>query len=559
MLKKSALALAVTSALLISTMSGCDTSTTPAIGPDAAVSLSTATPIKHVVVIFGENVSFDHYFATYPTATNPNGETAFTASSNTPVVNGLSGTLLTNNPNFTNATVANVNPASGVASAGVNGAGAANPFRLDPSQAATADQGHNYMPEQQAFDNGLMDLFPLYTGNAGTGGSGSFNTKGLVMGYYDGNTVTALWNYAQHYAMSDNSFSTTFGPSTPGAINLISGQTGGVIYDAGTASTDTSHATADGQGGYTMIGDIDPSGDVCSSTSKNAHMTGKNVGDLMNAAGITWGWFEGGFDLTVTNANGTTGCARSTPGSVTGLSATADYIPHHQPFQYYASTANPTHKRPTSVAAIGTANDGGANHQYDSHDFFDALAAGNMPAVSFLKAPAVQDGHAGYSDPLDEQVFVTKTVNAIMQSPYWKDTLIIVAYDDSDGWYDHVMGPIVNTGYASAADVLNLCKAQSTLPLDGPTGYPVAGRCGYGPRQPLLVISPYAKTNFVDHSVTDQSSILKFIEDNWLGGQRISTGTFDNIAGTITNMLNFVSGGSTPAVILNTTNGTVGQ
>ncbi len=547
MFRKTVLAIAVFSALLITTLSGCGGSSTVAsatpspTATDAAAALATATPIKHVVVIYGENVSFDHYFATYPNATNPTGETAFTALADTPSVNGLTGNLLTNNPNFTNT---------------ANGTGAANPFRLDPSQAATADQGHNYKPEQEAFDNGLMDLFPEFTGTAGSGGSGAFNTKGLVMGYYDGNTVTALWNYAQHYAMSDNSFSSTFGPSTPGALNLISGQTGGEVYDIGNPATDVNHATPDGQGGYTMIGDIDPANDLCSSKTATAHMTGKNIGDLLNNAGITWGWFEGGFDLTLTNANGTTGCARSTVSSIVGGAGGVDYIPHHQPFQYYASTANPSHTRPSAVNLIGTSKDG-ANHQYDIHDFFDALAQGNMPAVSYLKAIGIQDGHAGYSDPLDEQQFLTKTINTIMQSPFWKDTVIIIAYDDSDGWYDHVMGPIVNTGFASPADVLKLCTDTSTLPLAGPNGVPVAGRCGYGPRQPLLVISPYSKANFVDHSVTDQSSILKFVEDNWLGGQRISTGTFDNIAGAITNMLNFSNGGSTPTVTLDTTKGTV--
>ena len=410
MLKKSVLTMAVSSALLVLTMSRVATAVPfppeQPLGQHAsnrAASLATTTPIKHVVVIFQENVSFDHYFATYPNATNPAGETAFTARRDTPSVNGLSGMLLTNNPNFTNS---------------ANGAGAANPFRLDPAQAATADQGHNYTPEQEAFDNGLMDLFPLYTGTAGSGGSGAFNTKGLVMGYYDGNTVTALWNYAQHYAMSDNSYSTTFGPSTPGAVNLISGQTGGEVYDLGVnPATDPSHTTPDGQGGYTMIGDIDPTGDPCSSTTKTAHMTGKNIGDFLNASGITWGFFEGGFDLTLTNPNGTTGCARSSVSSIVGGSGETDYIPHHQPFQYYASTANPTHARPSSVAAIGHTYEADgkakdpANHQYDIHDFFDALAEGKMPAVSFLKAPGIQDGHAGYSDPIDEQQFLTKTIN----------------------------------------------------------------------------------------------------------------------------------------------------
>jgi phospholipase C len=175
---------------------------------------ATATPIKHLVVIFQENVSFDHYFGTYPNAKNPSGEPRFEARPGTPTVNGLSGTLLTNNPNATNP---------------VNGVGATNPFRLDRSQASTMDQDHDYTPEQLAFDHGLMDAFPASVGTAGPPPTGTpiFATTGLTMGYFDGNTVTALWNYAQHFAMSDNSYDTNFGPSTPGAINLISGQTNG--------------------------------------------------------------------------------------------------------------------------------------------------------------------------------------------------------------------------------------------------------------------------------------------------------------------------------------------
>jgi len=233
------------------------------------------------------------------------------------------------------------------------------------------------------------------------------------MGYYDGNTVTALWHYAQHFAMSDNSYNTTFGPSTPGALNLISGQTNG-ISDQLAAGGDI---VADGQGGYTLISDADPIDDVCSTSSgARVRMAGKNIGELLSARRITWGFFEGGFDLTAVNANGTTGCKRSTTSAVTQVKK-ADYIPHHQPFQYYASTANPTHARPTSVAMIGHYGDA-ANHQYDLSDFYAAVDAGNMPAVSFLKAPGYQDGHAGYSDPLDEQQFIVHVINYLQMESF---------------------------------------------------------------------------------------------------------------------------------------------
>jgi len=494
---------------------------------DAQNAPATATPIKHVVVIFGENVSFDHYFGSYPRAANPQGQPAFTALPGTPAVNGLSGALMTNNPNFTNA---------------ANGTGAANPFRLDRTQALTADQNHGYRAEQQAFNNGAMDLFPKFTGRTtASGGTGPFYTTGLVMGYYDGNTVTALWNYAQHFALNDNSFGTNFGPSTPGAINLISGQTNGAVRSTGTG-IDTS-LVDDGAGGLTMIGDPDPADDVCSSTrGATVTMTGKNIGDLLNARNISWGWFQGGFDLTATNANGTTGCLRSSYSQIVG-SYRSDYVPHHQPFQYYKSTANPKHVPPNSLAAIGTSNDGGANHQYDVKDFYAAVTAGNFPAVSFLKAPAIQNGHPGNSDPLDEQIFITTVLNFLQKNSEWKTTAVILAYDDSDGWYDHV-SRIVNPSSGSADALTSAGVCSTGTPLPGVKGMPANGRCGFGPRLPLLVVSPYARANFVDHTLTDQTSILRFIEDNWLGGQRIGGGSFDQRAGTINNMFDFSNSGS---------------
>jgi phospholipase C len=132
-------------------------------------------------------------------------------------------------------------------------------------------------------------------------------------------------------------------------------------------------------------------------------------------------------------------------------------------------------------------------------------------------------------------------------------------YDDSDGWYDHVMGPIINqsTGSADALTGPGACgTAATSLPGVNPSANPHAlGRCGYGPRLPLLVISPWAKQNFVDHSVTDQSSIIHFIEDNWLGGQRLGGGSFDGIANSITQMFKFTAIRANGTLILNPTTG----
>jgi len=484
----------------------------------------TATPIEHLVVIFQENVSFDHYFATYPFAANTDG-TTFNPAPSTPSVNGLgtldkgepSGVLLTSNPN-------GLNPANSKIPEG------ANPFRLSHDQGPTCDQDHDYGAEQTSFDLGLLDNFPLAVGGAGCSKVFDYtygHDVGVVMGYFDGNTVTALWNYAQNFAMSDNSFDTEFGPSTPGALNLVSGQTGGI------AKSLNDPVGAGDALGTTVIGDPDPIGDACSNATRaQVQMGGTNIGDLLNKAGVSWGSFMGGFDLKITNPDGSTKCNRDNPSSTGGTQA--DYIPHHAWFQYYASTANPDHTRPTvPPSQYGTSADTVTNHQCDINDFFDAMNAGNLPAVSFLKAPAFEDGHAGYSDPQNEQVFLFNTVNAIEESHFWKSTAIVIMYDDSDGWYDHQMGPIVNSSATSADTLSGPGKCGSGTPLGG-----IEARCGYGVRLPLLVISPFAKRNFVDHTLTDQTSVLRFIEDNWGTGQ-IGGGSYDALSGPLTNMFDF--------------------
>jgi phospholipase C len=474
--------------------------------PQRAVG-STATPIQHLVVIFQENVSFDHYFGTYPNAANTDG-TRFTARPGTPSVNGLDGPLLTANPNT------------------------ANPQRIPATMPLTCDQGHGYTQEQKAFDGGLMDAFVQNT-DVESCAAPDKSMPGLVMNYYDGNTVTGLWNYAQNYAMSDNSFSTVFGPSTPGAINLVSGQTHGgyAVTPAGAKTTDPSVvASPDGTGVGTVINDPDPAFDDCANNRNHLLQQGTNIGDLLNTKNVSWGWFQGGFRPTST-VNGKAVCG-SQHANVGGAMQT-DYNPHHQPFQYYKSTSNPHHLPPSSPAAIGHTDQ--ANHQYDLADFDAALAHDSLPAVTFLKAANYQDGHAGYSDPIDEQHFVVNTINALQKSKDWKSTAVVIAYDDSDGWYDHAMPPILNASNTSL-DALNgtgKCGSANRAPLGG-----YANRCGYGPRQPLLVVSPYAKTDFVDHTTTDQTSILRFVEDNWHTG-RIGDASFDTLAGPLTNLFDF--------------------
>jgi phospholipase C len=489
----------------------------------AAVSsnFSTTTPIKHLVIIFQENVSFDHYFATYPNATNPSGELPFHASPNTPSVNGL----FNNNTNQYSAF--HTPPVHGLSSELLtHNPNLDNPFRIARSNASTCSNAHSYTRLQEAYNGGLMDKF-VQT-NSPTGNSCKRN---ITMGYFDGNTVTALWNYAQHFAISDNFFGSTFGPSTPGALNLVSGQTHGA-----TPPTNISDNVANGS----VIGDPRPTYDDCSK-GITVSMNEKNIGNLLNSKNITWGWFQGGFKPTGKATDGKAIC-NSKHQNINGTMST-DYIPHHEPFQYYNSTSNPPHLPPTFISMIGKTDQ--ANHQYDLTDFWNAAESGNLPSVSFLKAAAYQDGHAGYSDPLDEQHFLVDTINRLQKLAEWNSTAVIIAYDDSDGWYDHVMPPIISQS--------NDPKNDALLGKDGLCGQAPAGayqdRCGYGPRLPFLVISPYAKVNYVDHQIIDQTSIIRFIEDNW-GLKRIGDQSFDVKAGSIMNMFNLTSGHYTNKLFL---------
>ena len=235
-----------------------------------------------------------------------------------------------------------------------------------------------------------------------------------------------------------------------------------------------------------------------------------------------------------------------------GNADVTSYVEHHEPFQYYNSTANPYHVSPSSVSEVGYSDPTGTpldrtvNHQYDITWFNQAVEAGNMPQVSFLKAPAAENGHPGNSDPLDEQKFIVEEINKIENSQYWKNTAIFIAYDDSDGWYDHQVGPTLFPSHAAADKLTGAGACQFT---NESSKVEHAGRCGLGPRLPLLVISPYAKSNYVDNSLTEQSSILQFIEENWSLG-RIGAGSEDVDSGSVDNMFEFGNAQRAPKVLL---------
>jgi len=500
----------------------------PARQPRAAAQSTAATPVQFLVVIDQEGASFDHYFANYPVAANSPGEPPFVGIGVTPAVNGLTAALTTGNPN------------------------SAQPFRLDRLRAYTCAQSSRYDDEQRAYDGGSLDRFvEAATGRPSESGmycprdaQGRYTT---VMGSFDGNTVTALWNYAQQFAISDSYFATTFGQASLGALHLVAGDTSGVVCGPqasvyggqpacgapGAPGPDSTAAppAANGATG-TLVFTADPLWDACASSdaSQRVAFSGLTIGDLLDGAGVSWGWFQGGFAPT---ADGTCDAAgvQSAYDAVAGIDPNSDpnvitdYDPSVEPFEFFASAANPSHLPPSDVAHVG--HDDEANHQYDLSWFWQAADAGNLPAVSFLKAPAYASGRAGESNPLDAQQFLVDTVNRLERLPQWSSMAVLVTWDDSGGWYDHVAPRPVN---------------QSSTPLDFQCGDTNAGdpaRCAYGPRLPIVAISPFAKQNYISHTLIDQTSITRFIEDNWLGGQRLRSGSFDTMAGSLLDLFNF--------------------
>ncbi len=255
-------------------------------------------------------------------------------------------------------------------------------------------------------------------------GGGSCADKTIVMDYYDGNTLTALWNLAQHFAISDQHFGSTFGPSTIGAINIVSGNTHGV-QPVGAGENGT--MIANSQPAARRL--LDQQGRGPGDVQRPQHRRPDERRPASRGAGsrAASGRRRG-------TANGDAVCAgagnerRGREGQ--RLPPAPRAVPvlrlDRQPAPRAAVLGGRDRLRPTQ-----------ANHQYDLKDFDAALAAGNLPQVSFLKAISAEDAHPGYSGPLDEQHFVVRVLNELQQSPEWASTAVFLAYDDSDGWYDH--------------------------------------------------------------------------------------------------------------------------
>jgi phospholipase C len=410
--------------------------------PSSSAQTSGLQRLEHVVVIYQENWSFDGLYGKFPGANGLD-----QAGPTTPQVDktGVPYSKLPQplNTGFSPAIPDPRFPADMPVA----------PFDLAhyvTSNQLTGDLVHRFYQEQYQIDGGKMDKFVAWS-----------DAAGLVMSYYDASNMPE-GKLAQQYTMLDNFFHAAFGgsflnhqflicacaPTWPDAPASIVAE-----VDANGLMTRDGQVTPDGYAVNTSYSVNSPHPASISDTSMlMPEQTAPTIGDRLSDANVSWAWYSGGWDNAVI-------------GHPDPL-----FQYHHQPFAYFANYADGTPGR--------------ADHLRDEQAFYADVAAGQLPAVSFIKPLGADNEHPGYATLLNGQLHVADLVATISNSQYWQDTAIIITYDEHGGRWDHVPPPVID-------------------------------RWGPGSRVPAIIISPFAKKQFVDHTQYDTSAILKLIEERW--------------------------------------------
>ncbi len=424
--------------------------------------------IHHVFVVYQENRSFDSYFGSFPGTDN-----LATAEAR----------------------------AHGFRQYDVIGHTWIRPFLLNAAD--TADADHSRPALIAKTDGGRMDRFVAYEEQKAAGASPARRQFArqvgmLTMAHQDCHTIPFLWMYAHRFALYDHIFQAMYGPSTPGNIDLIAGQTG--LTQAARHPDET--FTSDTGAGEPVIDDEEPDFGpyasplqvvgahqldqtyatlMLSLSGRNASQVKTDTGDVkddigelahLNHQDVPWAWYQEGFGDGKGNLH-------------------PAYIPHHNAPQYFGYIR----QNPSLWSG-----------EHDLLEFFEIVNKAQLPekSVVFVKGgrknpfgwkpadPSAQsvlgdDDHPGYSDSQLSESLVAEVVNAVARSPYWKDSAIIVLWDDSEGFYDHVPPP-----------------QFEPCPDKRP--------CGDGPRVPLILISPYAKSGGVVSDSGDHVSFAKFLD-----------------------------------------------
>jgi acid phosphatase len=389
--------------------------------------------VKHVVVIYMENHSFDNLYGQFE---------------------GADGLNKAKKENIIQLD-AQGQPYQFLPPVAVNSAFPTNLanayFNIDqyvaPSQ-VSPDVTHRFYQEQLQINGGKMDLFALYN-----------NTKGFAMGYYKTHDLP-LYELAKKYTLCDHFFHSVFGgsflnhqwliaaaspkfPNAPANIIAQMGSDGKLIKD-GTVTPD----------GYAIntINSVNLHPENANPALLLPNQTGPNIGDRLSDKGISWAWYSGGWNHVMEGK------------------PDHSFTYHHQPFAYFARYAEGTLGR--------------KEHLKDETEFLEAAKKGTLPAVSFVKPIGLENEHPGESTITGGESHAVELINAVLNGPNGKDAVIILTYDENGGFWDHIAPPVID-------------------------------KWGPGTRIPALIISPFAKKNFVDHTSYETVSILSFIEKRW--------------------------------------------
>ncbi|MEY2340829.1 phospholipase C [Acidithiobacillus sp. IBUN Pt1247-S3] len=446
--------------------------------------------IEHVVVIFQENRSFDHYFGTFQPR---NGQSVINLLDRDGKIDarfqGLQKNpagipygnlpLPTEIPGFQNVELPNA------------------PFHLAPYIPAKGtvrwDPRHRFFRMMAEVNNGKMDRFvALATGSHQrlsrdelkklTPAQIAFDLarpSGPVLGHYTGADLPFYHGVAHNYVLFDHFYQAMSGGSTGNALYLAACQScvNPGVADAHVApfnpkAAGLEHAFFDLPYDHrrVMVNDLPPIQGPTNAGDQSAlriapppaAQTYDNIGDRLNGAKVDWAWYN-------ENWNRVKPWALKTafgPGDGSAVIDTSQlYVAHHNPFQYYP-------RWPDYV------RDG---HIRDAEDFREDARQGRLPAVSFIKATASHDEHPADSAPYYGMAWVEELVKAVAEGPAWDKTAIFITYDEGGGFWDSLPPKVVDD-------------------------------YGFGTRIPALLISPWARQGLVDHHLASTASILKFIE-----------------------------------------------
>ncbi|XZF16242.1 alkaline phosphatase family protein [Chitinophagaceae bacterium MMS25-I14] len=390
--------------------------------------------VKHVVVIYLENHSFDNL---YGQMAGVNGlANAQNANITQLDSNGHPYTYLPAVPGTTAfpSTLSNTY------------------FNIDqyvPADQETPDVLHRFYQEQMQIDGGKMDKFALYNSSAG-----------LAMGYYK-TAMLPMLAMAQKYTLCDNFYHSAFGGSFLNHMWLIAAAS--PVFPTAPSSI---VATLDANGKVIKDGQVTPDGYVVNTSytvnaphpaSANSatlipNQTLPTIGDRLNDASVSWAWYSGGWNNALAG------------------NPDATFQFHHQPFAFFANYADGTQAK--------------KDHLKDETDFITAAQNGTLPSVSFVKPLGVNNEHPGYATVTAGENHTIQLINDVLNGPNGKDAVIVVTYDENGGFWDHVAPPTID-------------------------------KWGPGTRVPAIIISPFAKQGYVDHTQYETVSILSFIEKRW--------------------------------------------